>query len=949
MTAIEALLRQPASQAIGWALLQFVWQGALVGVLTAGALLALRRSAADVQYVVATIGLSLMLTMPAVTALQAWRPMTETTSPSGAASAAASFAPSTGDDRALASPAEATPMAVSGPLSDPGPQFSIRSPLSDVRWVRVVLLAWLSGVAILTLRLVAGWLWVQRLRSHSTAAAPPAWEHIAAWLSKRLHIARPIRLLESALVEVPTVIGWLRPVVLLPASAMTGMGTQQLEAILAHELAHIRRHDYLVNLLQTLVETLLFYHPAVWWLSRRIRVERENCCDDLAVSLCGDPYAYAKALADLEELRADSSRLVLAATGGSLIYRVRRLIGTPSHAGRGPGWLAGSTAVLLIAGMAAGAVGRNRTEASPAVVSVPASVAPVASAPQVAGVHHVERSAAVEPVIAPSVGEAVASFVTDVLEQLLWGPPPAPPAPPKPPTRQGRAFAGMPPPPPPPPAVSFIGMVPEPPTPAVPPMPPVPPAAGVFQTPPPPPTLPTPAVPPIPPVPPAPATFQTPPTLPTPPAQPTPPTPPAPPDSFSGKSRGNFTWSDGKQKLEVRYDGTVEFSDDDSDVKSLSPGGTLRIREGGLIGTRTVEFEADASGAIRRRYWEGTSEKPFEPAGRAWLSQALPRIIRQSGLGAPARVARILKAKGPSGVLAEISLIEGSWSKRVYFTELLKSPGLDTATVRQSLEQAGRQIDSDFELASLLVATDRLLVDDATRRTYFDAAKTIESDFEMRRVYSSALKRGPVSADVLAGVLEASTAIDSDFEAAELLVQIAKLQPLDARTRGPFLKALATVGSDFECRRVVSAVVRADPSPETLATMLDPSLGIDSDFEQASFLVDVAKSQAIEGPLRTPFFKGVESISSSFERGRVLQAVVKRGNPSAETVVAVLRAAQAMGSSHETSQVLLAVAGAVPLSGEARDLYVATAERLGDFEEGRALSALVKTERARKF
>ena len=95
---------------------------------------------------------------------------------------------------------------------------------------------------------------------------------------------------------------------LLPASALAGLSPQQLEAILAHELAHIRRHDYLVNLLQTLVETLLFYHPAVWWLSRRIRIERENCCDDLAVSLCGDPVAYAKALADLEELRADSSR-----------------------------------------------------------------------------------------------------------------------------------------------------------------------------------------------------------------------------------------------------------------------------------------------------------------------------------------------------------------------------------------------------------------------------------------------------------------------------------------------------------------------------------------------------------------------------------------------------------------------------------------------------------------
>ncbi len=164
---------------------------------------------------------------------------------------------------------------------------------------------------------------------------------MAARLAKRLHIARPIRLLESSMVDVPTVIGWLRPVVLMPASALAGMAPQQLEAILAHELAHIRRHDYLVNLLQTLVETLLFYHPAVWWLSRRIRVERENCCDDLAVSLCGDPYAYARALADLEELRADSSRLVLAATGGSLLHRVRRLIGTPIACRPGPGMARG--------------------------------------------------------------------------------------------------------------------------------------------------------------------------------------------------------------------------------------------------------------------------------------------------------------------------------------------------------------------------------------------------------------------------------------------------------------------------------------------------------------------------------------------------------------------------------------------------------------------------------
>ena len=227
-------------------------------------------------------------------------------------------------------------------------------------------------------------------------------------------------------------------------------------------------------------------------------------------------------------------------------------------------------------------------------------------------------------------------------------------------------------------------------------------------------------------------------------------------------------------------------------------------------------------------------------------------------------------------------------------------------------------------------------MDDATRRVYFDAARSIESDYEMRRMYASALKRGPVSTDVLAGVLDASTAIESDYEEAELLVQIAQLQPLDPRTRAPFLKALATVGSDYECRRVVTAVVRADPSPETLATMLDPSIAIDSDFEQATFLIDMAKSQSIDGPLRAPFFKGVDTINSSYERGRVLQTVVKRGNLSPETVMAVLRSAQSMGSSHEASQVLMSVAGTIRFPAKRAILYVTTARGIGDFEQGRA-------------
>src|SRR5262249_17879663 len=126
--------------------------------------------------------------------------------------------------------------------------------------LRTFFVLWLAGVTILTLRLLTAWIWAQRLRSRGIRPAEPAWNEMLAELSRGLRITRTIALFESARVDVPTVIGWLKPVVLLPASAIAALSPAQLEAILAHELAHIRRHDYLVNLLQTVVETLLFYH-----------------------------------------------------------------------------------------------------------------------------------------------------------------------------------------------------------------------------------------------------------------------------------------------------------------------------------------------------------------------------------------------------------------------------------------------------------------------------------------------------------------------------------------------------------------------------------------------------------------------------------------------------------------------------------------------------------------
>src|SRR5262249_39837074 len=146
-------------------------------------------------------------------------------------------------------------------------------------------------------------------------------------LTRSMAVRRPIRVLISVMSDSPSVVGWLRPVILLPAGAIMGLTPLQLEAILAHEIGHIKRYDYLVNIFQMVIEGLLFYHPAVWWTSKRIRVERELCCDDLAVRYSGNALRYARALTILERLRLSVPAAAMASTGGPLMYRIQRLVG----------------------------------------------------------------------------------------------------------------------------------------------------------------------------------------------------------------------------------------------------------------------------------------------------------------------------------------------------------------------------------------------------------------------------------------------------------------------------------------------------------------------------------------------------------------------------------------------------------------------------------------------
>lgn len=325
---------QPFVQSLGWALLHSVWQGAVVALILACALQFMRGFSAHARYVVATMGLLLMLAAPVVTLSSLYRSMPDAGSETGQRAALNANQQSVDARGGLPAGAPSAQTDSTGTVTRPAEGASSQG-LTETRFAqftRWLVLFWLGGIIIFSARLLRGWAATERLKRRGLSRATKICEESFARLVQRIGLSRHVRLYKSALVEVPTVIGWLRPVILVPVSAFTGLSQPQLEALLAHELAHVRRYDYLVNLLQSVTETLLFYHPAVWWVSKVIRVEREHACDDLAVEACGDTLLYARALAELETLRARAEHnLALAADGGSLISRVRRLITAPAR------------------------------------------------------------------------------------------------------------------------------------------------------------------------------------------------------------------------------------------------------------------------------------------------------------------------------------------------------------------------------------------------------------------------------------------------------------------------------------------------------------------------------------------------------------------------------------------------------------------------------------------
>lgn len=377
MNSWTDLLQHPLVFRLGWTLLHFVWQGAIVGTIAWSLLKFLERGSPQARYATLLVLLAIAAACPIATlAIQ----QASTTSPSSARSpnptAASEPTRLQSTTSQLASDVErpGKPMPTE-PAAQRDSRRSWQANLSRIAPATLpwLVVAWCCGVILLALRMAGGWWQARMLRKRHVEPLRAAWQPAVDRLAHALQVHRTVRFLESSLAHTPLTVGCLRPVVLVPVSVLTGLSHAEIQCLLAHELAHIRRHDYLANLLQCAMEVLLFYHPVVWWLSRRIRQEREQVCDQMAVRVAGDRVLYSRALLSAATLATRSPSLTLAAGGGDLNQRVRKILGMPGQAA--PTSLgAALTGLALVLGSALYLVASSRAADPPAVPGKPTPI-----------------------------------------------------------------------------------------------------------------------------------------------------------------------------------------------------------------------------------------------------------------------------------------------------------------------------------------------------------------------------------------------------------------------------------------------------------------------------------------------------------------------------------------------------------------------------------------------
>jgi beta-lactamase regulating signal transducer with metallopeptidase domain len=708
-------------------------------------------------------------------------------------------------------------------------------------------------------RLAGGYRELRRLKAGATPA-PDRWELRLRRLCAINGVRRQTRLLISTQVAGPVSLGFLDPAILIPGAFLDTLSDRELDHIVMHELAHLRRRDDWTNLAQGFIEAALPIHPAVYWLSHRMSLEREMACDDWVIAATGTAKPYAASLTKVAELSQFGPAGILAASAAGnqsqLLRRVHHMLDRTRNAAPklvlGPLVAAGAAVVGLIylgarapqmIAFAQNPANENSqqeltvTEAPRAPHALQAPVAPIAA------LH--------SPAPLASYASPAAQAATSPLA------PPAPLAPSAP----RAAMAPL-----------------------------APPAPVVSQQ--------------------------------------------------SGETHVVFTTRNGWTSLKVKIDGAIEFTDDDHDVKSLSPNGHFTLEEGDWLSGRGYDVKADAAGNLTKTYSVGRTSKPLDDEGRAWLGRLLPPVIRDTGIGAGPRVVRILRQGGPPAVIAEIGLIHSDGSRRIYLEQLFSQAILNTEQLKDSAKLI-RGISSDGDKAQVVIAVDEKYFTGDLRPYLFEAAESINSDGDKRRALSDIIKKDAGNNESLVRATRAARHISSDGDKAEVLVEIADPYRASDELHMVYFEAVNSISSDGDHARVLSKMLeRHGDDSDTLARVLRSAEKISSDGDKARVLREAVSSYRDEQAVRKAFFDAAKSISSDGDHQQVLVALVHRQGIGTDTLGGIANSAQRISSDGDKARVLVDLAGAniEPV----RDAFFAAADSIhSDGDRSHVLTALL--------
>jgi len=893
-----------------------LWQGALAALAIWCVLRAMPEANAARRYAAWYAALALVVVLPvlplAVTLIPP-RPLVvenlQLPGPAVAALPAAEPAPPQ-----TAEVAEARPQP---PVAEPWMR------LAAGEWVRGVLGVWLAGAVFQLLRL--GWgLWcLVRFKRSASAPMPELDERSRQWLA-RVGTSRRARLLLSDLVTTPVTAGFFSPAILAPARLMELLGEEELDQVGMHEAAHVARRDDWTNLAQKLAEALYWFHPVVWWIGRRLNLERELACDEMVLSAGSEPRAYASCLARLVELR-ECARVPSVAPGVALgkkqiSRRIEMLLDRKRKFLPRPRRLALLAGGIGLAGMMLFFLHR------PPVFAV--EMAPADSDEQQSreqqeqdvaarrrAVEEARRGAeearrrieelrreSEQAVRASSeqMRQAEADLRRAEQEARRKGDQQRREA-----EREARVRADE--------------------------------ARREQQE-----------------------AMQR-----------------AEEErrrsehelrreqddmrreqdarrrqDASRTSEGfHSRWSSLWSSQDIELKGQVEFTDDDRDVKSLSGDGRLRIEERRGLSFRRLEVTPNAAGKPLYAYRVDGVEKPFDAQARAWLSSLLPGIIREHAAGAAPRVRRILRQRGAAGVLDEIHEISSDRTKRVYFEELLEAGPLDAEILRRLLRQAGREISSDREKALLLTRfAEPHLRDPGLHVSFVSAAAAISSDSEHRRVVS-VLLRHKLNSEAMAAFCRSVAGISSDAEKARILIEAVGTQSVDANSRSAYFRAADSIISDSERRRALSALLKTTGlTRDLVVSVLRSARGISSDHEKAELLMEATLFPGNDASTLAAIVQAADTISSDHERRRVLSALLKtKAGASKESLMETLRSARGLSSDAEKRRLLAEVAQVCPEDDAVVAAYLSTMDTISSQDEqARAWEALAARPEIRK-